>query len=571
MNKSFTFLSALIFLASCGGGGGGGGGSDPQTPPSPPTVNLSANPTSVLLESTSTLTWSSSNTSSCSANWTSQTSASGSEEVTISTAGDNSFSISCSGDGGSRSASVTVEGYRNTEGVVVDGYISGAEVCIDENDNWICDSTESSTTSDNDGKFTIKYANGNLVSIGGTDLDSQTLLDNLLITHKLIGHSEFKAVTPVTSVAAFMEDASLVNAALGIDSSIDVFTFDPVANKGDGGINDYLYEKGNQLTVLAFALQNITNNLNTTTETTQDYFKAITEEIEKEYTETQTKVDIETEAFVTKVFDNVITAKSVTIDEAAKTNSAKALAGVMPVIEVKSEDDLTTAVIRFAISTLQTDIQTIADGSASAETVTSYTEDILNYIAEDQNIDASKITPEITAIADSVTIQEDTSITIDILANDSYITTAPIVITLSSGDYGSIELAESYPQKILYTPNQHYYGSDTFSYTITQGDKTSSAEVSITVESVNDLPSIDIASTIQVNENQTGVTTVSVSDADEDEVTLTLGGTDAASFNLSGENVLTFKEAPDYETKTSYSLTLSATDGIATSTKDITI
>ena len=84
-----------------------------------------------------------------------------------------------------------------------------------------------------------------------------------------------------------MEDASLVNAALGIDASIDVFTFDPVANKGDGGINDYLYEKGNQLTVLAFALQNITNNLNTTTETTQDYFKAITEEIEKEYTETR--------------------------------------------------------------------------------------------------------------------------------------------------------------------------------------------------------------------------------------------------------------------------------------------
>ena len=65
-----------------------------------------------------------------------------------------------------------------------------------------------STTSDNEGKFTIRYANGNLVSIGGTDLDSQTLLDNLLITHKLTGHSDFKAVTPVTSVAAFMEDAS---------------------------------------------------------------------------------------------------------------------------------------------------------------------------------------------------------------------------------------------------------------------------------------------------------------------------------------------------------------------------
>jgi len=62
---------------------------------------------------------------------------------------------------------------------------------------------------------------------------------------------------------------------------------DPVALKGDGGIYDYLYEKGNQLTVLAYALQNITNDLNTTTETTQDFFKSIAEEVETEYTQTQ--------------------------------------------------------------------------------------------------------------------------------------------------------------------------------------------------------------------------------------------------------------------------------------------
>ena len=59
-------------------------------------------------------------------------------------------------------------------------------------------------------------------------------------------------------------DLLWINSALGIDASIDVFTFDPVAEKGDGGISDYLYEKGNQLTVLAYALQNITNNLNMT-------------------------------------------------------------------------------------------------------------------------------------------------------------------------------------------------------------------------------------------------------------------------------------------------------------------
>ena len=91
------------------------------------------------------------------------------------------------------------------------------------------------------------------------------------------------------------------------------------------------------------------------------------------------------------------------------------------------------------------------------------------------------------------------------------------------------------------------------------------------MNAVNDAPSIDIASTIQVAENQTAVTTVSVSDVDEDELTLTLGGTDADSFNLSDENVLTFKEAPDYETKSSYVITLSLTDGTETVTKDVTI
>ena len=354
MKKLGVIFFTFIFVVSCGGGGGGGGGSTP--PPNPaPNVNLSASPTEQLVNSNVTLTWSSSNATSCSASgdWSDTKSTSGSEDVTISKAGSNTYSLACSGAGGTRSDVVSVIGYRNTDGIVVDGYISGADVFIDENDNFINDGSEYSTTSDNEGKFTIRYANGNLVSIGGTDLDSQTLLDNLLITHKLTGHSEFKAVTPVTSIEAFMEVGANINNALGIDSAIDISVTDPVANKGDGGIYDFLYEKGNQLTVLAYALQNITNDLNVTSETTEDYFKAIAEEIETEFNETSVKVDIETETFVNKAFENVIAAKSVTIDETAKANTIKALSGFLPIVEVKASDNLTTSVIRFAVSTLQ--------------------------------------------------------------------------------------------------------------------------------------------------------------------------------------------------------------------------
>ena len=214
--------------------------------------------------------------------------------------------------------------------------------------------------------------------------------------------------------------------------------------------------------------------------------------------------------------------------ETIKANIITALAGVLPIIQVQSTDDLTTAVIRFSLNTLQTDIVGLANGTATAELINSYTSDILNYIAEDQNIDSNEITPDITAIADKATVEEDGSVTINVLANDSFITSAPITLSASDGINGKTRLAESSPEQLVYTPNADFNGTDNIKYAITQGDKTSGSEVIVTINAVNDAPSIDIASTIQVPENQTAVTTVSVSDVDEDDLTLTLGGTDAA-------------------------------------------
>ena len=534
-----------------------------------PTVNLTANPLSVLLSNTSTLTWSSTNASSCSASWTSSTSTSGSMEVTISNAGNNNFSISCTGEGGNATASVTVEGYRNTSGVVVDGYITGSDVFIDENENWLSDADENSTTSDNLGKFTLKYDNGNLVSIGGSDLDSQILLNDFLLTHKLTGHTDFKVITPVTSVMAFMSTPANINISLGIDDSIDISSFDPVANKGDGGINDYLYEKGNQLTILSYALQNISNDFKTSTDKTQDYFNAIAEELEKEYAESSAKVDIEDESFITNVLENLITAKTLTITDEAKANTLSAMSGLLPIIQVKTEDNITTGLIRFGLSTFQTDIKTIANGTASAETINNYTSNILNYIANDQSIDIDEITPNIFAIADTVSTNEDTPVDINVLSNDSYITNAPISLSATDGTNGKTSITNNI---ITYTPNADFDGSDSFTYTINQGNKSSIADVTVTIDSVNDAPVINLASTIQVNENQTAVASDFISDADaNDSLSLSISGSDADSFNLSSNNVLTFKLAPDYETKTSYVITLTLTDGTVTVSKDINI
>ena len=564
MKKLYIVLGALL-ITSCGGGGGGD-----STPPAPsPIITLSAEPTLVLVNSTSTLTWSSSNSTSCSATWTNKTSTSGSEEVTISTAGDNAYSITCTGAGGSSTSSVNVEGYRNSDGVVVDGYISGAEVFIDEDGDWMLDSNESSTTSDNDGKFTLKYSNGNLVSIGGTDLDSQNLLDNFLITQKLTGHTEFKAITPVTSIAAFMDEPSDVNAALGIDPTIDVSTFDPVANKGDGGVNDYLYEKGNQLTVIAYALQNIANNLNTTTETTQDYFQSMAEVIDAEYAETESRVNIETEAFVTKALDNVISKKTLTLDDTNKVNTISALTSILPVIQVKANDANTIAIFNFATSTFQADAQAIASGSATSEVISSYQTDILNYVATDQSVIASELQPDINAIIDSVTTDEDTSIDINVLNNDSYLTTSSITVDIDSPSDGTASVSNNI---VTYSPDDNFFGTDSIAYNITQGNKTSSSSISLVINSVNDIPTFDnLLSTYRVDENQTAVTTISASDVEEEELTISLGGEDQSSFNLSDENVLTFNESPDYETKSEYELVISVTDGIDILDKNLSV
>ena len=569
-NNNLLFLLTLLITA-CGGGGGGGGGSNTPPPSPAPTISFTASPVSVLLNSTSTFSWSTTNATSCTASgstqWSGSKATSGTEDIPITIPGNTTFTLSCSGAGGSRNASVIIEGFRQTDGVVVDGYISGANVFIDENENFIADAQENATTSDNDGKFTIKYANGSLVSIGGTDLDSQTLLDNLLITHKLDGFSDFKAITPITSVDAFLESTD-INVALGIDSSINIAVDDPVALKGDGGIYDYLYEKGNQLTVLAYALQNITNDLNTTTETTQDFFKSIAEEVETEYTQTQVKVDIETTDFISKVLTNVETAKTLNLNETDKSNTVTALASVIPIIQVKEDADTTTSLIRFGVSQLQEDIVSLANGSASEELVEDYTQDVINYIATTESISSDNLTPDISSIDDSVVLDEDSVIDIFILNNDSFVAGAPFSISTTLPMNGNVEIINNY---ITYTPDTDYFGDDDLSYTLSQGDKTSSADVNITINSINDAPSIDIASTLTASENQTAITTISISDVDEDELTLTLGGTDASSLNLSAENVLSFKEAPDYETKDNYSINLSLTDGTETTDKDISI
>jgi len=562
--KKVYILASLLILSSCGGGGGGGAVAQAIAAA---ISSFTSTSSSVLLGGSVDISWASTNATSCSAPWTTQTGTSGTETVTITTAGSNTFTISCTGEGGSSSRSQSIEGYRNIAGITLDGYISGASVFVDTDSDYIMDSGETSTTSGSDGSFTIKYENGALISLGGQDVDTLTQLDNFQIIRDLSGYSSDNfMITPVTSIAHFMPSQNIYN-TLGLDSSIDINTADPVANKGDGAGYDVLYEKGNQLTVLAYSLQNMANNLKTTTDSTADYFKAISEEISTEHTATSAAVNIEKKAFIEKVLDNLVAAKSLTISADNKANAVTALSSVLPIIGVKSTDTLTSSVIRFSTNTFQTDFISIANGSAEVGLVNSYSSDVLNYIATDQNINAADIQPTILAFADSISLQEDSTVSFSPLINDSLTTGSAFVITTSSPLNGSVSISG---ETLTYTPSANFNGQDSFNYTVTQGSITASSSVSVTVAAVNDAPTLNIASTISYKENDTVTIDPSALDVDGDDLTLTISGTDADSFTLTN-NLISFNSSPDFETKSSYVITLTLTDGVLSVEKTITI
>ena len=113
-------------------------------------------------------------------------------------------------------------------------------------------------------------------------------------------------------------------------------------------------------------------------------------------------------------------------------------------------------------------------------------------------------------------------------------------------------------------PNKHGdIHSNDYSLTISATDTelaVATQDITVTVTNVEGAPVFLSATSISVAENQTIVTTLTASDDENDQIAFTIGGTDAGAFDLSVDGVLTFKEAPNYEIKTEYSVTVTATE-----------
>lgn len=95
--------------------------------------------------------------------------------------------------------------------------------------------------------------------------------------------------------------------------------------------------------------------------------------------------------------------------------------------------------------------------------------------------------------------------------------------------------------------------------------------VIVNVNDVDEAPVISGTSTVGFDENATGtVASYTAEDPEEHSHSWDLSGTDASDFNITGGN-LTFKSPPNYEAKSSYDVTIVATDSRNVGTLEVTV
>ncbi len=114
---------------------------------------------------------------------------------------------------------------------------------------------------------------------------------------------------------------------------------------------------------------------------------------------------------------------------------------------------------------------------------------------------------------DSATTDEDTPVTIDVLANDSDrdVDDHIHISSVTTPSHGAATIQED---QILYTPAQDYHGADTFSYITSDGNGGETpSEVNVTVIAVNDIP-IANPQSLTLAEDSTKAITLTASDVD---------------------------------------------------------
>ncbi|MDF5576022.1 tandem-95 repeat protein, partial [Vibrio parahaemolyticus] len=143
---------------------------------------------------------------------------------------------------------------------------------------------------------------------------------------------------------------------------------------------------------------------------------------------------------------------------------------------------------------------------------------------------------------DIATTQEDTAVTIDVLTNDNDVDGDKLSIESASvpKEQGTVEVVDG---KLVFTPAENFNGDAEITYIVTDGQLTDEAKVTVTVNPVNDAPTIKVDAVESITEDavstDTVVATLEVADSDtpEDQLTVSLENNSNGYFVLVGDEV----------------------------------
>ncbi|QJW83472.1 tandem-95 repeat protein [Ramlibacter terrae] len=106
------------------------------------------------------------------------------------------------------------------------------------------------------------------------------------------------------------------------------------------------------------------------------------------------------------------------------------------------------------------------------------------------NTSTQVITLTVSAVADVVAntanTSEDSSVTTNVPANDSFESAAPAITAVTQGTHGTVTIIDAAAGTVRYTPDANWHGTDTYTYTVTSGGVTETATVTVNVSAVND-------------------------------------------------------------------------------------
>ncbi|MFM2617234.1 tandem-95 repeat protein [Vibrio alginolyticus] len=161
---------------------------------------------------------------------------------------------------------------------------------------------------------------------------------------------------------------------------------------------------------------------------------------------------------------------------------------------------------------------------ADDDTEVSFSYDIIDndggVINGTANLDITPVNDAPIATNDAIQTDEDSQVVIDVLANDSDIEGDDLIITSASvpEEQGIVEIIDG---KLVFTPAENFNGNATISYTISDGELEDEAQVSVTVNSVNDAPIASNDTTI-TEEDSSVTIDVLPNDTDIDGDTLSI-------------------------------------------------